>query len=134
MRHLAHARHHLLAFVLACGLSPIIKAQDTRTQDTKPQDTRAQDTKAQGTANGFSAQERAQTQAQAQPDIERQRQDAERQAQQTLDRDAIAAIQETPSGPTHRPPSAPIGPIGPIRPISPDHKSVPLSCPTSKTH
>ena len=46
-------------------------------------------------SDGTSAESRAQSNAQAQPDIERQRQQAEQQAQSAIDQDAAAAIQET---------------------------------------
>lgn len=46
-------------------------------------------------SDGTSAESRAQSQAQAHPEVEKQRQDAEQQARRTIDKEAAAAIDET---------------------------------------
>jgi hypothetical protein len=46
-------------------------------------------------ASGTSVAARSQSQAQAQPETEKQRKEAEQQAQQTIDKDAVTAIEET---------------------------------------
>jgi len=51
--------------------------------------------RAQQNPGPTTAPSRAQRQAQASPELERQRQQVEQQAQQTLDKDAVAAIAET---------------------------------------
>jgi tetratricopeptide (TPR) repeat protein len=60
-----------------------------------PSFTRAQTTQTTQAAHGTSAGSRAQSQAAADPQVERQRQQAEQSARRTLDQDAMVAIQET---------------------------------------
>jgi hypothetical protein len=81
------------AFVLAQGQNGAGQAQPAGAQQQRQ--SQGQNQGQDATQDKAQNQAQAQAAAQANPEIERQRQQAEQQGKQSLDRDAIAAIEET---------------------------------------